>query len=754
MTKMKLPRMAIIFLVIFSFILTLHAWGAYSKVSSEEQVWNMFRHDPYHTGFESTVEISPPLFLHFKIDLGVETDSSPSFSDGTLFIGDENGFMKCFNASSGKLLWSVSKGDKVPIKSTPAIFDGKVYYGDDYGRLFCVSEQTGSILWTYQAGDKIASSPLVVEIEGRKLVFFGSADRTIYCLDTSNGKEVWQYTTGDSVYSSPAFYNGRIIVGSYDGYLYCFEGKTGNLIWKTQLKNKLLDVSQKIYSSPAVDIGRKLVFIGSYNRYFYAVNAEDGTIKWTFDTGSEIYASPVIYKNNVLCPAVNGVICLNEDAGTENWRYICSGNLFSSPSLEFGYLFLSEKSGDFSCLNMQTGERVWNYEVASGSKSGPVPAYGNIFFYGAKTIYAFTDKNRASLPILQVTPTKLDYGIVDKGSKLTQLLYVKNINRDVLTGATIGELQGIISTDSSWIIVDPLTFKSNSQTVTVTIDTSNLVEGQSFEGKVYVKTNDGNATIKVMVSIKQSTSPYLSTSVNGVDFGNIDKGKILETTFYIENSHKDPITGKWIGELKGTVSADKPWISVSPQSFESNRQLVSIKVDSTSLEEGKDYTGFVNIVSSGGNISMPVHLTVNKPVTPPEEKMVVSLQIGNEIMVVNGVSQEIDPGKGTKPIIKNGRTLVPIRAIIEALGGSIGWDGTEKKVTITLKDTAIELWIGKPQAKVNGVLKWIDESNHMVVPEIINSRTMLPLRFVAESLGAKVEWVQDLQKVIITYPAP
>ena len=749
MERMKFKVWVVILVVGFSLGL-LGQVRPYDRVSGEEQVWSMFRHDPYHTGVANEVEISPPLFLHFKINLGAETDSSPSFSNSALFIGDESGFMKCFDVSSGKLLWSVSKGDNVPIKSTPAVFDGKVYYGDDYGRLFCVSQENGDILWTYQAGDRIASSPLVVDIEGRKLLFFGSADRTVYCLDASNGTEVWQYTTNDSVYSSPVFYSGKVIVGSYDGYLYCFDAVKGNLVWKAELKNKLLSVSQKIYSSPAIDVSRRLVFVGSYNHYFYALNAEDGSVKWTFDAGSEIYASPIIYKDNVICPAVNGVICLNEDTGTERWRYTCSGNLFASPSLEFGYVMLSEKSGEFSCLNMQTGERIWNYTVASGSKSGPVPAYEHIFFYGDKTIYAFSDKSKVGQPILEVTPTKLDFGTVDKGSKLTQLLYVKNINRDVITGATIGDLQGTVSTDSDWITLDPLTFKSNSQTVSVTVDTSRFLEGQSYEGKIYVKTNGGNATIKVRISIKQNPNPSLSTSLKEIEFGNVDKGKILETKFYIENSHRDPVTGKWIGELKGTISSDKPWISVSPQSFESNKQLVNVKVDTSTLEEGKDYTGFINIMSNGGNISLSIHLIINKPLPPPVERKIIILQIGNNIFKVNDEIKTLD----SPPIIKNGRTLVPIRAIVEAMGGSVSWDGTEKKVTITLKDTVIELWINKPQAKVNGELKWIDDTNHKVVPEIINGRTMLPLRFVAENLGAHVDWDGTTKTITITYPAP
>jgi len=62
------------------------------------------------------------------------------------------------------------------------------------------------------------------------------------------------------------------------------------------------------------------------------------------------------------------------------------------------------------------------------------------------------------------------------------------------------------------------------------------------------------------------------------------------------------------------------------------------------------------------------------------------------------------------------------------------------KVTITFKETTIELWIDKNTAKVNGEYKLIDATNPKVVPMIIPpGKTMLPIRFIVENLGCLVE---------------
>ncbi|MGB9844104.1 MAG: copper amine oxidase N-terminal domain-containing protein, partial [Caldisericia bacterium] len=98
-----------------------------------------------------------------------------------------------------------------------------------------------------------------------------------------------------------------------------------------------------------------------------------------------------------------------------------------------------------------------------------------------------------------------------------------------------------------------------------------------------------------------------------------------------------------------------------------------------------------------------------------------------------------------------GRTLLPIRWVAEPLGAEVGWDGVEKKVTVSLKENLIELWIGKNIARVNGIDTPIDPNNPKVVPMIISGRTMLPVRFVAENLGCKVDWDGITKTVIITY---
>jgi len=97
------------------------------------------------------------------------------------------------------------------------------------------------------------------------------------------------------------------------------------------------------------------------------------------------------------------------------------------------------------------------------------------------------------------------------------------------------------------------------------------------------------------------------------------------------------------------------------------------------------------------------------------------------------------------PVIENDRTLVPMAAIFTALGAEVSWDGDTYTVTAVKTDTTIVLQIGNTTAYKNGQPIVLD-----VPPKTINDRTMVPLAFVGNALGANVSWEEATQSIYIT----
>ncbi len=127
-------------------------------------------------------------------------------------------------------------------------------------------------------------------------------------------------------------------------------------------------------------------------------------------------------------------------------------------------------------------------------------------------------------------------------------------------------------------------------------------------------------------------------------------------------------------------------------------------------------------------------------------KHFILLKLDSPYMSVDGIEQEVDPGKNTAPIIISGRSMVPIRAIVEAMGGTIGWDGGTKKVNIDARGNNIDMWIDKIDIKANNKNLQMDVS-----PAIKGGRTFLPIRFVGENLNCKVDWINSTKEIVIVY---
>lgn len=98
-----------------------------------------------------------------------------------------------------------------------------------------------------------------------------------------------------------------------------------------------------------------------------------------------------------------------------------------------------------------------------------------------------------------------------------------------------------------------------------------------------------------------------------------------------------------------------------------------------------------------------------------------------------------------QPTIENGRTLVPLRAIFEAMGANVDWNQSTQTATATKDGTTVNLRIGSLTPTINGQAKTLD-----VPAKIVNGRTLAPLRFVGEAFGGTVGWDPATQKITIS----
>ncbi len=122
---------------------------------------------------------------------------------------------------------------------------------------------------------------------------------------------------------------------------------------------------------------------------------------------------------------------------------------------------------------------------------------------------------------------------------------------------------------------------------------------------------------------------------------------------------------------------------------------------------------------------------------------VIELTVGEAVMRVNGAEKPIDE-QGTAPVIVQNRTLLPVRSVVEELGGSVEWNGETREVTLRVGGDTVRLTINSTTAYRNDEEKTLD-----VAPTVLNNRTMLPIRFIAESFRFEVAYDEATKTVSI-----
>ena len=176
------------------------------------------------------------------------------------------------------------------------------------------------------------------------------------------------------------------------------------------------------------------------------------------------------------------------------------------------------------------------------------------------------------------------------------------------------------------------------------------------------------------------------------------------------------------------VAGDKVTITVTPDAGKAVDEVIVTDAD------GK----VIDVTKAGDNkytFTMPagkVNIAVTTKAADYQNKIV--LQIGNRNILENNKTITND----VAPVIVDNRTMVPIRVITETLGGTAHWDADTQTVTLNIDGKTLTMTIGQTI------------SGFDAAPIILNDRTYVPVRYVAERLGAMVEWDGMTQQIIIT----
>ena len=201
---------------------------------------------------------------------------------------------------------------------------------------------------------------------------------------------------------------------------------------------------------------------------------------------------------------------------------------------------------------------------------------------------------------------------------------------------------------------------------------------------------------------------------------------VTGNTLGIENSSHEPLAKLVSAPYTGENSQKFAFIKTSDGYWRITATHASKALDvlNASQNEGEGLIQYRYLTTHNQQFSL--ELVESKDITPPTDT-----NAGELYVTVNGVRTIGD----VSPIIENGRMLVPLRQVFEKMGATVEWDDTQKTATCTLGETKVTVTLNSTEATIGDEIFTLDAA-----PALVNDRILVPVRFIAEGLGATVTW--------------
>lgn len=377
----------------FHFFLVLILTWSYLSLSVQAQEtdpWPGFRNTPANTG--ATTNLGPPFpDPLWRFNTTGFTYSSPAVTENAIYIASESELIAL--DLEGNELWAVPLTDSEAniegveisgIVSSPVVSNsGIIYVGSLDNHLYAINPD-GTIRWREDMFDQVFGSPvigpddiiyaasrsgLVLAINAEQtiqwtqlysteffsspalgpdgLLYIGGTDNALYALDTNN-LGAFEWSTGpiiqEEIVSSPTVFNGVVYVGATDNNFYAFNASSGAPVWAQPFQG-----SDVFVSSPAIGVDNGAVYTASFDGTVYAINRANGTLRWSYDTGELIAASPAIDGNgHIFITTLEGTLFVLADAGSQatvRWTYALGAPAWASPAIGNGNALYVAASG-------------------------------------------------------------------------------------------------------------------------------------------------------------------------------------------------------------------------------------------------------------------------------------------------------------------------------------------------------------------------------------------------------------------------
>jgi outer membrane protein assembly factor BamB len=254
---------------------------------------------------------------------------------------------------------------------------GDRVYASDLQQVQVLNAATGETLWafpenqdrdnyrgTFYAAPAVDGSHVVVASQLPATGFLGRARNVVWGVNADTGDELWDFEGAEGQYiEGGAIADGVFVVGNSDGGVYALDVRSGDLKWR-------FETGHRVWATPLIDGGK--VYIGSMDRHLYALDLSDGNVHWDLEGGGAFASMPILLDGTLYVGAFdNRLYAVGADTGTEVWSFAGENWFWGSPAIHDDIIYSADVDGNVYAVEIATGEQIWQQALEEPMRAGP-----------------------------------------------------------------------------------------------------------------------------------------------------------------------------------------------------------------------------------------------------------------------------------------------------------------------------------------------------------------------------------------------
>lgn len=603
------------------------------------------------------------------------------------------------------------------VLATPSSDGSRVFASCSDGYLRTFDAYTGKTLWEFKTNGPIHCQSIVTD----EYIYIASTDSYLYGLKIDTGEQSWKFKLSAPVVSSTiAMDSQNLYVLCKDGNLYCFgennDTTPHKIVLGTNTNKVRIDKSANlkvaVYNESNVEISNKHPnlkiepsdFGTIKDGVFYPKRVGECKIIASLNSISSELAISVFNKPPIFEEYIEIVEISEDEIVRKKIPFKNETNFPVSIDLSMTKPLGIINTMKFTIAPKDTFDVEYSIEGSKLKSEGINNFTIEVVSEGVEKYFIKVALKKIELK-KPVVENLLIENVDPQGKKKKCQMKFINLNEK-------SELKITLSSVISWISIENKIFNIEPKSeyiCEIVIDQKQFNFSEEKRGEINVQWHKGYFKIEVIAkSIPDTIPPTLNIkeinpfrdAKTGFVSGSVEAGAKLY--YQIEDQERAKIITK-NGEFTLEVK-----LLPSP----SITKVALFAIDPFGNETKKEVE-IINLKS-----------------------LKVIMQIGNPIMTVGDKNVPISPA----PMVYKGATIIPLRALSEAFGAKVEFANGE--ITVTLREKVVKLKIGSNIASINGTNMPVNPA-----PVIIQGKTMVPFRFIAEALGAQVFWDQSSKTI-------